>query len=145
VFSRTIHAFLNEDKEMKKWQLSLTLAATIGLIVVALWNSDTGPAFAQGNGGIKLNCANQPCDDVARGRAAFNDRNLNQLGGNGRACADCHAPSESFQLSPAVARARFDALIAKRAINKNADDPLFRPVDADDFREHGDAANVYSN
>jgi cytochrome c5 len=54
-------------------------------------------------------------------------------------------PSESFQLSPAVARSRFEALVAKRAINKNADDPLFRPVDADDFRQHGDAANDYSN
>jgi len=100
---------------------------------------------AQGVGAIKLNCQEAPCDAVARGRTAFNDRNLRDLGGNGRACADCHVPAESFQLSPAVARARFEALLARRAVNKNADDPLFRPVDADDFREHGDAANDYSN
>jgi cytochrome c peroxidase len=100
---------------------------------------------AQGINGTQLNCDSTPCDAVARGRAAFNDRNLRDVGGNGRACADCHVPSESFQLSPAVARARFEALIAKRGINKNADDPLFRAVDADDFREHGDAANDYSN
>ena len=100
---------------------------------------------AQGVGGTKLNCQDTPCDAVARGRVAFSDRNLHGLGGNGRACADCHVPAENFQLSPAVARARFEALLAKRAVNKNADDPLFRPVDADDFREHGDEANDFSN
>jgi cytochrome c peroxidase len=100
---------------------------------------------AQGVGETKLNCVETPCDAVARGRVAFNDRTLHELGGNGRSCADCHVPSESFQLSPAVARARFEAMLAKRAANQNADDPLFRPVDADDFREHGDAASDYSN
>jgi cytochrome c peroxidase len=100
---------------------------------------------AQAVGEITLNCQEQPCDAVARGRVAFNDRNLHELGGNGRACADCHVPAENFQLSPAIARARFEALLAKRSVNKNADDPLFRPVDADDFREHGNTANDYSN
>jgi len=82
---------------------------------------------------------------VARGRRAFKDRKLDDLGGNGRACADCHMPSESFQLSPAAARARFEALLARRAFNRHADDPLFRPVDADDFREEGDNASDFSN
>ena len=82
---------------------------------------------------------------VARGRAAFNDGNFKALGGNGRACADCHMPSDHFQLSPAAARARFEALMAKRRSNKNADDPLFRPVDADDFRMNGDNASDFSN
>ena len=44
-----------------------------------------------------------------------------------------------------VARARFDALLAKLAHNKNADDPLFRPVDADDFRMNGNNASDFSN
>jgi cytochrome c peroxidase len=119
--------------------LQLILAATvIGLAVAAL-------SLAQGNGETKLNCGIDPCDDVARGRAAFNDRNLNELGGNGRSCADCHVPSDSFQLSPAVARARFEALVAKLEHNRNADDPLFRPIDADDFRVNGDRANDFSN
>jgi cytochrome c peroxidase len=122
----------------------MAMAAGVGLVVV-LWSTGPRPALAQGNGETKLNCAKQPCDAVARGRAAFNDRNLNQLGGNGRACADCHVPSDSFQLSPAVARARFDALAAELAHNKNADDPLFRPVDADDFRVNGDHASDFSN
>jgi cytochrome c peroxidase len=118
----------------------------MGALIVAALSVGTWIAVsAQGLGEIQLNCQETPCDAVARGRAVFNDRNLHGLGGNGRACADCHVPSESFQLSPAVARARFEALLAKRSVNKNADDPLFRPVDADDFREHGDAANDYSN
>jgi cytochrome c peroxidase len=118
----------------------------VGLFAVAVLSVGAWIAVsAQGVGEIVLNCQDTPCDAVARGRAAFNDRRLVGLGGNGRACADCHVPSESFQLSPAVARARLEALLAKRAVNRNADDPLFRPVDADDFREHGDAANDYSN
>jgi len=120
------------------------MAAGVGLVVV-LWSATTWPALAQGNGATTLNCDNGPCDAVARGRAAFNDRNLNQLGGNGRSCADCHMPSDSFQLSPSLVRARFEALVAKRVHNKNADDPLFRPVDADDFRVNGDNASDFSN
>lgn len=54
-------------------------------------------------------------------------------------------PTENFHLSPAAVKARFDALVAEREHNKNADDPLFRPVDADDFRTNGDAATDYSN
>jgi mono/diheme cytochrome c family protein len=54
-------------------------------------------------------------------------------------------PSEGFQLSPAAARARFDALQAEREHNPNADDPLFRPVDADDFRINGDNASDFTN
>ena len=99
----------------------------------------------EGPGRIKLDCEDGPCSSIARGREAFSDRKLHGLGGNGRSCADCHMPSEHFQLSPAVARARFEALLARRATRKRADDPLFRPVDADDFRERGDAAKDYSN
>lgn len=98
-----------------------------------------------GNGMTKLNCDTTPCDAVARGRAAFNDRQLIGLGGNGRSCADCHMPSEHFQLSPAAATARFQGLQEERQHNSNGDDPLFRPVDADDFRVNGESANDFSN
>src|SRR4030095_8486206 len=120
------------------------LVFLIGLTVAVVPH----PGFGQvspGNGETGLHCNEPPCDAVARGRATFNDRNLNQLGGNGRSCADCHMPSENFQLSPAAAKARFDALQAQREQNKNADDPLFRPVDADDFRINGDNAVDFSN
>lgn len=122
----------------------LCVLALVGIIAIA----EPRPGFGQDpspNGLTRLNCDEQPCDAVARGRAAFNERNLNQIGGNGRACADCHMPSEGFQLSPAAARARFEALLAERAHNPNADDPLFRPVDADDFRLNGDNASDFSN
>ena len=77
-----------------------------------------------------------------RGLAAFFDRKLDGLGGNGRACADCHMPTDSFQLSPAAAEARFRLLQWRRRFNPNADDPLFRPVDADDFRINGEDATT---
>jgi len=118
--------------------------ALVGIIAI----SAPRPGFGQDptpKDATRLNCDEPPCDAVARGRAAFNDRNLNQIGGNGRACADCHMPSEGFQLSPNAAQARFDALQAAREHNPNADDPLFRPVDADDFRVNGDSANDFSN
>ena len=54
-------------------------------------------------------------------------------------------PTNSFQLSPAGAEARFQLLQWRRRFNPNADDPLFRPVDADDFRTLGDDAHDFSN
>ncbi len=120
------------------------LLILIGVTVAVVPHTGFGQVL-EGDGTIQLNCDEQPCDAVARGRAAFNDRNLNDLGGNGRSCADCHMPSEGFQLSPAAAQSRFEALQAKRENNKNADDPLFRPVDADDFRINGDNAIDFSN
>jgi cytochrome c peroxidase len=52
--------------------------------------------------------------------------------GNGRSCATCHVPEEAFQLTPANAEARFQALQQRRLSNPQADDPLFRPMDAND-------------
>ncbi|HTE52597.1 MAG TPA: hypothetical protein VK698_17215 [Kofleriaceae bacterium] len=75
-----------------------------------------------------------------RGKANFHDRTLAGLGGNGRACSDCHMDAERFQLSPSAARARFDAMVSS-----GEDDPLFRPIDADDFRASGAAAHDYTN
>jgi cytochrome c peroxidase len=99
----------------------------------------------EGEAAAKLECAGEPCPAVARGRAAFQRRSFQKLGGNGRSCADCHMPSDGFQLSPASARARFDALQKRRERHPHADDPLFRPVDADDFRLNGDDAGDFSN
>jgi cytochrome c peroxidase len=129
-------------------KLKRSVVAFFGLLttMIAIPGLMPHSGFGQNqNGATQLNCDQPPCDAVARGRAAFNSRNLKDLGGNGRACSDCHMPSEGFQLSPASARARFDALVAARAHDRNADDPLFRPVDADDFRVNGDNANDFSN
>jgi cytochrome c peroxidase len=115
------------------------ILAFIGAICTVLPPTSSGQ-----DGAMALNC-DEPCAAVERGRAAFNNPPRKKLGGNGRACADCHMPSEGFQLSPAAAKARFDALQAKRVHKENADDPLFRPIDADDFREKGDNAHDFSN
>jgi cytochrome c peroxidase len=53
-------------------------------------------------------------------------------GGNGRSCATCHNPQDGFSLSPATVEARWRRLQRARRINPNADDPLFRSIDADD-------------
>jgi cytochrome c peroxidase len=95
--------------------------------------------------GPPLECGGTPCDAVARGSRAFHDRQLAGLGGNGRSCADCHMPSDSFQLSPARVEERFQRLQLRLAEDPAADDPLFRPIDADDFRVNGQAASDYGN
>ena len=77
-------------------------------------------------------CADGRCLAVVRGLIDFFDRRLHGQMGNGRACADCHMPSQSFQLSPTSVEARYQALQARRQGNPRADDPLFRPVDAND-------------
>jgi cytochrome c peroxidase len=90
-------------------------------------------------------CGGESCDAVIRGFFAFFDRSLHGLGGNGRSCADCHMPSDQFQLSPAGAEARFQLLQKRRRWNRWADDPLFRPVDADDFHVNGNRAGDFRN
>ena len=91
-----------------------------------------------GTGSSAHDCGGEPCDAVARGFRAFFDRQLDGLGANGRACADCHMPTDNFQLSPASVEARFQFLQWRRRWDPTADDPLFRPIDADDFRINGD-------
>jgi cytochrome c peroxidase len=90
-------------------------------------------------------CGGEPCSAVVRGLIAFVDRTPGGLVGNGRACADCHMPTDSFQLSPANAEARYQLLQRLRRRHPEADDPLFRPIDADDFRTNGDQAQDFSN
>jgi cytochrome c peroxidase len=75
----------------------------------------------------------------------FFDRRLEGLGGNGRACADCHMATDNFQLSPASVEARFQLLQRRLRRNPDADDPLFRAIDADDFRINGENASDFSN
>jgi cytochrome c peroxidase len=54
-------------------------------------------------------------------------------------------PADNFQLSPAHAEARFQSLQQRRERDPDADDPLFRPIDADDFRSNGQNAGDFSN
>jgi cytochrome c peroxidase len=90
-------------------------------------------------------CDGEPCDAVIRGARAFFDRRLRGLGANGRSCADCHMATDHFQLSPADVEARFRLLQLRRLWDPDADDPLFRPIDADDFRTNGQSAADFTN
>ena len=90
-------------------------------------------------------CGGEPCDAALRGLVAFFDRELHGLDGNGRSCNDCHMATEHFRLTPAAAEARFQRLQKRRRYHRKADDPLFRPIDADDFRINGEQASDYSN
>ena len=98
-----------------------------------------------GSGERIADCGGEPCAAVVRGGLAFLDRRLRGLDGNGRSCADCHMPTDHFQLSPANVEKRFRLLSLFRRFNPEADDPLFRPVDADDFRTNGENAHDFSN
>jgi cytochrome c peroxidase len=91
-----------------------------------------------------FDCAGERCDSIARGFHAFADGRLPGLDGNGRSCADCHMPDDSFQLAPGGVEARYQALLARRERHPDADDPLFRPIDADDFRTNGPAADDFT-
>ncbi len=91
------------------------------------------PCSPQDTGGVL-------CAAVSRGEADFHDHAIAGASGNGRACSDCHMDSDSFQLSPADVETRFQAALAT-----GVDDPLFRPLDADDFDTNGAAASDYSN
>jgi cytochrome c peroxidase len=90
-------------------------------------------------------CGGESCTAVFRGFLAFFDRDMHGLPGNGRSCADCHMPADQFQLSPASAEQRFQRLQWRLARNPRADDPLFRALDADDFRINGANARDFSN
>jgi cytochrome c peroxidase len=90
-------------------------------------------------------CDGESCAAVFRGFLAFFDREPARLRGNGRSCADCHMPSERFQLSPESAERRYQRLQQRRNRNRYADDPLFRAIDADDFRIHGALAADFGN
>ncbi len=99
-----------------------------------------GAAVQQGSA-----CGGEPCDAFARGARAFFDRRMRGLDANGRACADCHMLTDHFQLSPVSVEARFRILQLRRRWDPDADDPLFRPIDADDFRTNGEHASDFSN
>ena len=67
-------------------------------------------------------CTGDQCGPAERGLHAFVDREVSGLGGNGRACAECHMPTNSFQLSPANVEARYQSLLFRRQLDPRADD-----------------------
>lgn len=124
----------------------LTLLATVALAARhdGQGGSSAAPS-ASAAGHAASACGGEPCDAAVRGLFTFLDRRLAGLGGNGRSCADCHMPTSHFQLSPEDVEFRYRLLQLLRRSNPNADDPLFRAIDADDFRVNGDQAHDFSN
>jgi len=120
----------------------LMLMSTLGMKATQSSTQNRAPGFP-----IQppVDCGAEPCDAVHRGFNAFSDRKLHGIDTNGRACADCHMLTDNFQLSPADAEARFQLLQQRRQTDPEADDPLFRPIDADDFRSNGESASDFSN
>ena len=124
---------------------SVVLTAVLLMRVTNFASTETPDPHDATESGGKALCGGEPCGAVVRGALAFFDRRLRGLEANGRACADCHIATDHFQLSPASVEARFQLLQWRRRWNPNADDPLFRPIDADDFRTNGEHASDFSN
>ena len=130
--------------------LALSMLALISMLLMTV-NTAAGrgtasnPHLAAESGDHAVDCGGEPCDAVARGFVTFFDRRLHGLGGNGRSCADCHMAGDHFQLAPHDVEMRFQILRWERLWNRHADDPLFRPIDADDFRTNGENASDFSN
>lgn len=111
------------------------------LLAAAAWITIAGPAMRCQE---PADCAGESCAAAARGFRAFHDAAPHGLTGNGRSCATCHVPEDRFQLSPANVEARFQLLNLRRQFDPKADDPLFRPIDADDFRTNGAQSTDYA-
>jgi cytochrome c peroxidase len=126
-------------------KIRLLLALCSVVLISAAWMNATPQARGEDQDGPLAVCAGEPCDAVARGRLAFLDRQVDGLAGNGRACADCHVPRDQFQLSPETVEARYQLLQLRRQGNPDADDPLFRAIDANDFRTLGAQASDFTN
>jgi cytochrome c553 len=134
-----------EDAIMNVSRISVLIGAMVlaGGAPIASSGNPT-PLGAVFDSVLGNDCGDEACIAVARGFVAFFDRTPHGLTGNGRACADCHMAIDNFQLSPADVERRYQVLQLVRRWNKRADDPLFRPVDADDFRVNGAAASDFS-
>ena len=132
---------------------SLVLVGGFVLIATFLMSVDNAavsrdPEMVAPQGGEVAPHVNQVAvrdDAVTRGLRAFFDRRLAGLDANGRSCADCHMATDQFQLSPSSVEIRFRLRQLLRRFNPNFDDPLFRPIDADDFRTNGEHASDFSN
>jgi cytochrome c peroxidase len=130
---------------MRTVHVIATFAALTAATLLTLPSSRADELTAFAVGDAARNCSGEPCDAVFRGLLGFVDRRLSGLDGNGRSCADCHMPTNSFQLAPAAVEARFKLLQWVRRFDPKADDPLFRPIDADDFRVNGVNARDFGN
>jgi cytochrome c peroxidase len=133
---------------MNRWKgVCVTVFGLAGAVSpLALAGEPLAEAVARAHQHARVEqCGGESCAAVFRGLLAFVDGRPKGLGGNGRSCADCHMPGDNLQLSPASAQARFEILQSRRKRNPRAQDPLFLPIDADDFRINGEKATDFRN
>lgn len=133
---------------MKAWKHACAIAIGLSCLLPAPVSAGEPLAEALSRRRVMYStdqCGGENCAAVLRGLIGFVDRRLSGMGGNGRACADCHLPADHLQLSPASAQARFRELQKRRVRHPRAQDPLFHPIDADDFRVNGAKASDFSN
>ncbi len=129
------------EQRDREGPLLAVIVLLASLMVAACGGGDSGTPPAADANACTPGPAGTPVDTpFCRGKANFHDRTLAGSGSNGRACSDCHMDSESFQLTPAAAQQRFALMTTT-----GTDDPLFRAIDADDFRVNGAAAHDFTN
>ena len=129
------------ERDHRETSLLAVLVLFASILVAACGGGGGGEATAVLDADGCTTAPAAPVDTpVCRGKANFHDRTLAGLGSNGRACSDCHMDSENFQLTPAAAQQRLAQMTST-----GVDDPLFRAIDADDFRINGAAAHDFTN
>ena len=89
-----------------------------------------------------------PESRATRSRAAFRPSSI--VGSGDWTATDGRAPTATCRRvisssRPGTSSSGFDCSSCVRHFNPNADDPLFRPIDADDFRVNGDQASDFRN
>ena len=126
---------------------ALAVAATAaGLLTVSASTAEPLPEVLAAHSGAERTCSGEPCDAVFRGVLRFFDRQPARPRRQRPLVRRLpRGDAITFQLSPAVADFRFRFLQWQRRWNPRADDPLFRPIDADDFRINGENASDFSN
>jgi cytochrome c peroxidase len=113
--------------------ISTRLALLAGLVTALSCTSDAGALETEVDA-PPISQALSGSGDPYIGALVFFDE-FPETEGNGRACATCHVAADAFQLTPARVERQWQLLQAKKCDDPDADDPLFRSLDADDQAE----------
>ena len=115
---------------MNRTSVSVKILVSLGLVTAC-----TGPDETEGTETAALTSAELSLRGGKPAGARLFLEEVPGVGGNGRACATCHVAADGFQLTPEHVESRWQELQERRCRNPDADDPLFRPIDADDFAQ----------
>ena len=104
-----------------------------------------GPHAAKASTSPAFECGGEPCDAVLRGLRAFLDRSRTAWTVTVARAPTAICRRIAFSSRPPASRHGSSSCNGGAAGIPDADDPLFRPIDADDFRTNGDDANDFGN